>query len=83
MGKAMNSTRPQYLVRAAKGGRGVFLSLLFEFNDTAEIHVEADLKDDESALFPVQRGRVWGGSVCVRFRQVYLKHHLSLPVLKL
>jgi len=36
MGKAMNSTRPQYLVRAAMKG-GVFLGLLVELNVAAEI----------------------------------------------
>ena len=49
MGKAMNSTRPQYLLRAAMRG-GVFLGLLDELSVAAEVLAKADLDDDEGAL---------------------------------
>ena len=42
---------------------GFFLGLLVELNVAAEVPAEADLDDDEGALFYVKRGRVGGGSV--------------------
>jgi hypothetical protein len=62
MGKAMNSTRPYYLLRAAM--RGEYLSVFFlDLNVAADVPIEADIYDDEGTLFPVERCRVWGGSV--------------------
>jgi hypothetical protein len=40
---------------------GVFLDLFFELNVAAEVLAKSDLCDDEGALFPVERVRVWGG----------------------
>ena len=42
---------------------GVFLGLLLELNVSVEVPTEADLDDDEGALFLVKRARVGGGSV--------------------
>ena len=41
----------------------VFLGLLLELNVAAEVHAEADLDDDEGALFLVKGGQVGGGGI--------------------
>jgi len=41
---------------------GVFLDCFLDLNVVAEFPTEADLYDDEGALFHAERCRVWGGS---------------------
>jgi hypothetical protein len=62
MGKEISSTRPQCHLRAAMMGK-YFSVFFFELNVATEVLAEADLDDDEGALFSVKRGRVGGGSV--------------------
>jgi len=57
IGKATNSTLPQYFLRAAMREK-VFLGLLRELNFATEFFAKADLDDDEVAIFLVEGGRV-------------------------
>jgi hypothetical protein len=61
MGKATNSARPQYFMRAAMG-KGYF-RYFRDLHVATELFLEADLDDDYGALFLVERGRVWRGGV--------------------
>jgi hypothetical protein len=58
MGKAKNSTRLQYLLRAAMRGGGEYFRFFLDLNVAAEVPTKADLYDDEGALFYVERSRV-------------------------
>jgi len=88
IGKATNSTRPQYFLRAAIRGGGVLLGLLVEFDVATEVPSEADLDEDEGALHYVEGGRVGRGCVwdpsCVDEVRCCamsgFEHHLSLCV---
>ncbi len=66
---------------------GVFLGFFCEFVVAAEVHAEADLDDDEGAVFLVEGARVGGGCVwdsscidevwCCDISSV--KEHMGLP----
>ena len=58
-----NELHPSPVPSEGRDEEEVFLGLLVELNVAAEILEEADLDDDEGALFFVKRGRVGGGSV--------------------
>jgi hypothetical protein len=58
-----NELHPSPLSSEGRDERGVFLGLLVELNVAAEVLAEANLDDDEGALFYVKRGRVRGKSV--------------------
>ena len=62
IGKAINSTLSQHLLRAAIRGE-YFSVFFFELGVAAEVHAEADLDEDECALLFVEGGRVGRGDV--------------------
>ena len=62
-GEGNNELHPSPLSTEGRNEVGVFVGIFLELNVAAEVPTEADLYDEESALFPVERSRVWGGSV--------------------
>jgi len=62
IGKAMNSTGPQCLLRAAMRG-GVLRGLGFELGVASKVPAISDFDDDEGAEALVEGGRVRGGGV--------------------
>jgi hypothetical protein len=56
IGKATNSTLPQYFLNAEM--RREYFCVFFELDVTAEVSPKSDLDEDEGALCFVERSRV-------------------------
>jgi hypothetical protein len=58
-----NELHPFPILFEGRDEGGVFLGLLVDLDVAAEVPAEADLDNDEGAQFPIERGRIGGGSV--------------------
>jgi hypothetical protein len=58
-----NKIHPSLVYVEGRNEGGAFLGIFLDINVTTKVLAEADLYDDEGALLPVERSRVWGGSV--------------------
>jgi hypothetical protein len=80
MGLAMNSTLPQYFLRAVTRG-GVFLGLLREFGIAAEYFAESDFDENECPLHLVDIDQIWVGSGWYS-SNIYEVWRCAMPVLE-